>query len=361
MMQQGKSTAQRRSICTFSGIAIGFRAFYAVLVDGAQMYGSSWLVILLSAALALPVVLALIALRKVEPQKSAADVLKNTVGRWGTRLSGLLLSAVLLYDSAAVLRLMNSTAKYVAMPEANSMIIMLATALTAVLAVLLGVSAAANAAVMWRRLLAVLIGILIITQMPYFKGAWLMPILGAGKRMIVREAIPAAGIFCFSVCGWLMMEPQHDKSGAAMAKMLVHTALLTAGIAMLFAMLIPGMIEEPPGRSFRIGRLLMNDRAGLSLEMPYVVLIYSGMLTMLQFELSAAAAGLELCFERLSRSRCVILSGVLTFAAAAAGIAEQEAVRMISQWYYPLLVLPTVFAGIRGLIRMRMAKKERAS
>jgi hypothetical protein len=146
-----------------------------------------------------------------------------------------------------------------------------------------------------------------------------------------------------------------------MGKTVVSAALITAGIAVLFAMLIPGMTEEPPGRSFRIGRLLMNDRAGLSLEMPYVVLIYSGMLTMLLFELSAAAAGMKLCFERFGRSGCVILSGILSFAAAAGGLAEQETVRSVSMWYYPPFILLMSIVGIKGLIRLHTAKKERMS
>ncbi len=356
-----KTSAQRRSICTLTGIAIGFRAVYAVLVDGAQMFGSAWIAILLALLLALPTAGSLMLLRKAHPQTDAAAALKRTAGKWGTKIIGLLLLVVLLYDSAAVLRLMNAAAKYVAMPEGNKFAIMGVTALAAALTALLGVSAIANAAVMWKRLLIVLIGILIVTQMAYFQWAWLFPILGAGMDVLVRESLPAAGIFSFIVCGWLMMEPQHDQSGTAILGAQVRSALTAAVIAVLFAMLIPGMLEEPPGRGFRIGRLLMNDRAGLSLEMPYVVLIYSGMLTMLIFEVSAAAAALNLCFERMKRNICVIVCSVLSFGAAAAGLAERETLRTLAMWYYPLIAAPVLAVGIRALIQWRMRRKERST
>ncbi len=351
-----KTAAQRRSICTWTGIAVGFRAFYALTVDGAQMFSGGWIAVLLSGLLALPVMLALREIRRAYPNESAVQAFRNTAGTWLSRLTAAVLFAVLTYDSAAVLRLMNSTAKYVAIPEGNRIVIMGVTALAGTAAVLLGTSAAANAAVLWKKLMPVLIGILIVTQMRHFQGAWLFPILGAGGKVLLTESVPAAGIFCFAVCGWLMMEPQHDQNGAAMPKMLMHTVLMTAVIVLLFAMLLPGMLSEPPGRGFRIGRLLMNDRSGLSLEMPYVVLIYGGMLCMLIFELSASAAALNLCIGRLKRNVCVIAAGAVSLAAAAGGAAEREILRSLSPWYYPLIAVPFVIAGVRAFICMRRKK-----
>lgn len=354
---ESSGMVQQRSLCTWTGIAIGFRVFFAVMVDGAQLFSGGWIAVLMAGALALPIMLALKMMRCAYPDKRAVQAFESASGVWVGKISMLLLFLVLIYDCAAVLRLMSGTAKYVAMPEGNGMIIMAVTMLTAVLAALPGVRAAANAAVLWKKLMLVLIGMLIVFQLRYFQGAWLFPILGRGIKQLARESIPPAGIFCFAAGGWLMMEPQHDQKGQAMMKNLLTTALSTAAIALLFAMLIPGMLQEPPVRSFRIGRLLMNDRSGLSLEMPYVVLIYAGMLTMLIFELNAAAAAMNLCIKPLKRKVCLIAAGLIAFSAAAGGIAERQVLRTVSMWYYPLLAAPIVFAGIRAWIGRRKAQK----
>ena len=115
-----KRTVQRRSLCTWTGMAIGFRAFYAVIVDGGQLYGSAWLAMLAGLIGAVPTVLALKALRCATPERQAAEALNGLAWRLGKRLIALALFVVLIYDAGAVISLMSSTAKYVAMPEANS-------------------------------------------------------------------------------------------------------------------------------------------------------------------------------------------------------------------------------------------------
>ena len=338
--------AQRRSLSTWTGMAIGFRAFYAVMVDGGELFGSAYLAMLLGLLGAAPVGWALKILRRSAPEKTGAAVLRDAAGTWGRRLIGLTLFAVLTYDTGAVISLMSSTAKYVAMPEANRNLVKLATAAAAVAAALMGVRACADASVLWRRLAAALMVILVLTQARYFRVSWLTPILGPGIGEVVKNALPAAGIYAFAAAGWLMLEPEHDRTGGAMLRCMLCSGLIAALLSLMLGMLIPGMQEEPATRSFRIGRLLTNDRAGLTLEMPYVVLLYSGMLTMLIFELCAAANALHMALEGVGWKGCAWTAGGAAFFLSAGEWTGRETLTKLSAWYYPVIALPVCLTAL---------------
>ncbi len=346
---KGGLSGERRGVCALVGMSVAFRAFYAVIADGAPMYGSRWLAVLGGTVLSLIPVGITVFLRRRNPACSAEDALKQSVGRWGTGFIGALFFLILTYDAAAVLRLMSSSAKYVAMPEGNNALIMAVTAVCAVIAAGMGTEAAANAALLWKKAAWVLIVLLLVVQIRQFRAAWLMPILGAGTAVIAEEVIPPAGMFSFAAAGWLLMSPEHDKHGTALFRTVIRSGLTAAGLAAAFCMLVPGMIDEMPMRSFRLGRLLANDRAGLSLEMPYVILLYGGMLTMLVFEISASAKALQIIFPKIKSTWCVYAVGALAYGCAAAGWVERETVRMLSQWYYPLIGAAMLTAGVCAL------------
>lgn len=354
----GKMTAQRRSLCTLFGMATGFRAFYAVIVDGGRLFGSGWISIVLGLLLSLPVVVVLMAIRRVQPEIPAADALKWAAGKWGARLIAGALAAILIYDAGGVISIMTSTVRYVAMPEANRNVIKITVALVCTAAVLMGTSAIANAVVLWKRLAVILIAALVLAQVPQFRAAWLTPLLGPGVEILTENALPAAGMFSFAAAAWLMLEPEHDKKGAALMKSALISGVIAAGLALAFGMLVPGMLDEPSLRSFKLGRLLANDRAGLSLEMPYVTLIFSGMLSVLLFELAAAANALAIVLPGMNRQMGAALVCCGALAVSFTGCAEREKLVEISKWYYPLIAAPVVLTGLTAWIRRRKMRAE---
>ena len=352
-----QTNVQRRSLCTWAGMAAGFRVFCAVVIDGGQLYGSAWLSVLMAALLFLPVGGALIAWRRTNPSASAEDALELAAGRWGKRIICLFFTVVLTCDAGAVIGLMSSTAKYVAMPEANRILMRAVTAAAAVGIAMMGAQAAAGAAVLWKRLAAALIAVLVLSQAKFFRSEWLLPVLGPGLGEIGRNALPAAGMLAFSAAGWLMLEPEHDKKGGATLKCIGGGGLIAAALSMMLGMMVPGMMEEPPTRGFRIGRLLANDRAGLTLEMPYVVLLYSGMLTMLAFELCAAARTLEAIFPERGGRICTGVVGAAAFLLSVSPWAGRDAVRVVSEWYYPVIAVPVCLSGLIAWLKMKKGRK----
>lgn len=345
--------ANRRGICTLTGMAVGFRVFYAAVVDSGQLLGSMWISVLAGMLLALPAALFLAAVRRCCPQAEAGEAVRSLLGGMGLKALAAIYLPVLIYDAGASLRIMSSAAKYVAMPESNRTVILLVTAIFASACVALGGRAAAGGAVLWRRLAAILLVILVVTQLPYFRIGWLTPVLGPGLPILVGDALPLAGIFGFIVPAWLMMEPEHDRAGWAILHTLLKSGLITTAMTVIFCMLVPSMPDGQQMRTFRLGWLLTNGRAGLSLEMPYVVLLYSGFLTMLVFELAAGARMLEALFPKLSQLWRSALAGAAAFLIAACGGAEQMMVKRLSGWYYPAMLAPAVLLGTAGLIRMR--------
>ncbi len=353
----GGLTVQRRSLCTLTGMAIGFRAFYAVIVNGGQMYGSRWIALLIALLLAAPVALMLIPVRRKYSRAGGKKALNGTVWEWGERLLNLLLFIVLTYDAAATIRILCGTAKYVAMPEANLVFLEVVTAAVAALAALMGAAAIANGAVLWRRLMAALIVLLAAVQASSFRAAWLTPVLGPGLKTLAAEAMPAAGMFSFAAAGFFMMDPEHDEKGTALVKTVLKSGLVTVALGVLFCMLTPALKDELSSRSFRIGRLLANDRAGLSLEMPYVVLLYSGMLTMLLFETAAAASAARIVLPGIKAEFCTLAVVIMALAIAVSGLAERETVERISAWYYPVIAVPALLAGCAAWLRGRKEEK----
>lgn len=352
-------SAQRRGLRALTGIAVGFRAFYAVAVDGGNLYGSGWISALMGAALALPVVLVTEALCGMTPKRSAQEALKAAVGRAGASAAGIVLFVIFAYDAGVMLQMMSSAAKYVAMPEANRNLLKVVTATVAATAAFMGAAAAADAALIWRKIAAVLIGLLALAQCRYYRPEWLTPVLGPGVRELVQSAFPAAGMFCFAAAGRLLLDEAPGKEGGTMTGTMIGSGVAAAALIALLGMLVPGMTEEPETRSFRLGRLLVNDRAGLSLEMPYVALIYGCMLLTLIFEMQIAAKALGLASGGWSARGCMAAAGVAALAVSVSGAAESEAVRSFSQWYYPLAAVPAAAAAAAARIGNWFGRREK--
>lgn len=346
-------SAQKKEVCALVGVAAGFRAFYEVTVDDGQLMNGAWISILLGMILALPTALSLAAIRRYRPEAETDSVVRELVGSGGLKALAATYLSVMVYDAGASLRIMASAAKYVAMPEENRALIMLTTAAAAGICVGLGARATAGGALLWRKLALILLATLAVTQLPYYRTGWLTPILGPGTKVLLDGAIPTAGMFCFPAAAWLLMSPEHDREGKAMLYTLLRSGLVCAASAVLFCMLVPSVLSGDQFRTVRLGRLLLNGRGGLSLEMPYVVLLYGGFLTMLLFELTVGAHVLRAFAPKLSQKwRTGIVSGA-AFLIAVCGGAEQAAVARLSAWYYPLLAAPAAILGTIAWLRMR--------
>lgn len=354
----GRTVIQRREICAFTGMAVGFRAFYAVFVDGRGLMNSGWLAVLAGLILALPAVCLLIPIRKGNPSLPPAEEMEHAAGKWSVRALGIILFALLTYDAAASVRILAGTVRYVAMPEGNSTVIMAVTAFVIVLAALRGPAASAGAAILWRKTAGIVAAILVLLQITQLRVSRLTPVLGPGMDEILIGAFPAAGILSFVPAGWLMLNPEQDAKGTAMLKTLLITGVCTAVMTAVFSMLTPVMPDEPTARSFRLGRLLANDRAGLSPEMLYVILLYGGMLTMLLFEMTAAVFSLGLACPGVKIGVRVPIAGAIMLGLAVSGAAEREIIERAAVWYYPAAALPFVLIGAGAMIRNFGRRKE---
>ena len=354
----GKKMRQS-SVCTLAGMAIGFRTFYAVVIDGGHLYGSGWLAILLAMIVSLPVSLLILFLNRKKPQLHPAEIIRESTGNIGCALIGLILACVLVYDAGAVLRIITGMVKYVALQETGNVPIAAVTAVSATAALLMGPDAIADSSVLWKRLAVVLVGVLIVSQIPYFRAAWLTPVLGQGMDELIDSALPAAGMLSFIAGGWLMTDTGKEKKETALLRTGVYAGLSSCVLAALCGMLVPGLTDEPVGRSFRLGRLLANARAGLSLELPYVVLLYSGMVTVLLFELAAAAKAITIAIPAIKGNVGALSAGAGAFMVSVSGVAEREMASMLSKWYFPAVGVSLLLVGLCAVARGRTGGKEK--
>ena len=198
---KGKGGVQRREICVLTGMALIFRAVYAVMVEEGELMNAGVPAALLALLLSLPAAAFLIPLRRRTPGCPADEAVRQAVGRGGARLLGGVLFCLLSYDAAVSLRILAGAVRYVAMPESGLSGIMAAAAVAVALAAGRGEAAAAGVAVLWRRAAVILAVLLVIVQLPQMNGAYLTPVLGPGLEEIWKGSLPVAGIFCFSVAG----------------------------------------------------------------------------------------------------------------------------------------------------------------
>ena len=168
-------------------------------------------------------------------------------------------------------------------------------------------------------------------------------------------------MFSFIAGGWLLTEPGKENKEEALLRTGVCAGLSSCVLAALCGMLAPGLTNEPAVRSFRLGRLLANARAGLSLELPYVILLYSGMATVLLFELAAAAKAFALAVPAIKGKTVAIAIGFGTFMVSVSGFAEREMTSVLSEWYFPVIGVSLLLVGLCALARGRTGGKEKGT
>ncbi len=358
-MKDHGMTAHRRGICVLCGMAIGFRLFFTVVVSGNKLLNSGWISILLGCILALPAALLLMLMRRKNRTLPAETVVKKGVGIWGSRLFGIVLFAVMSYETAATAQIFCDTARHVALSGISPLALVAVTLIAAMLAVSNGTDAVAGAGILWSKLATILLLLLLVIQVPYYRPAFLTPILGPGLQSLAEGALPIAGIFSFVVAAWMMLRPERDNQGTAMLRTVLITCVVSVIATIVCAMLLPTIVYKSNALMYCPEHLLITDRAGLSLEMIYVILFYGGLMTTVLFELCAAARALKMVFPMARDTLCTIFSGIVPFIFSALRLTDTDMVEKVSMWYYPLIVIPVVIISLASIKGGSPSKEER--
>lgn len=348
-------TGQRRGVCVLGAAAVMLRVFVMTVLDEPYLLNAGWLSALCGGAMGMIALLP--CLFEGRSGRGGFETLSSGAGR----ISALLIAPVLVYDAAAVMRLLSGLAAYSAMSSFPLYALYLPIVGAALLFCLMGPGALTGTAIIWRKLGVALGVILLATQLGDMEPSNLVPLLGPGVPLLFEGAWRAAGLTASLVLAAYVMMGPRVKGKAAFPAALVGALIIGVLGAAAFSMLVPAMPSGPATRLFRMEALMDNGLSGLSMDLVYVLLLEGGLVLTACFETMGAAACLmrafssgraaldrpDTCGKVIAIAVCALETALIAF-----NLAGRAAMLVVSAWYYPLALAAAALAAA-GVLRTK--------
>ena len=199
---------------------------------------------------------------KAHPPRPVSDSLEESAGAALTRLLAVVLCLMLLYDFAAVMRLNNNSASYVALSNVSAVFQVLPVVLVMLFSAWKNGQTAGSAALLWMRLFPFLFVISLILQWTSLQPRWLLPVLGPGLRQLGKGTLSAAGWIAPIAAAWLASEPGKGdlRKNLPLSRAVFFIGAAASVFLALLAMMSPADVFGNPTRSFQFDKLLSNGR-----------------------------------------------------------------------------------------------------
>ena len=302
--------------------ALTARIFYGLALDTPEVMNAAWLAVPLGAVMAIPVVWLM------------------AKGR-SRFMSGVLFLGIAL-DAAAAVEWTAFSESCLAFDHTSPVLLMLPLLLAVARCAWLGGDAVGGAARVWARLFILLMVILALCQLPYYKTCWLAPWLGNGAGRIFRAALRVAGWQAL-LCGAAI----ETCKGPLSFRDVLPCILIASGVAALLLalerMMSPVAVGEAVTRQMRLDALLTNGRAPLVLQLPMIVAWFAGMLHLMAFETVAACALLRRA-TGAGEGVCIALGLVVVSA-----LALMRVTNLITIDIYPVIAIVALMKGVRRI------------
>ncbi|HIU34660.1 MAG TPA: GerAB/ArcD/ProY family transporter [Candidatus Pullichristensenella excrementigallinarum] len=338
-------------------VAVTERLFSGLFIDTPQILNSGWISALGGAVLCLPMVWLGDRFIKAHSPRPVADSLAESAGAGWTRLLAAVLCLTLLYDFAAVMRLNNNSASYVALSNVSATFQILPLVLVMLFSAWKNGQTAGSAALLWMRLFPFLFVISLILQWTSLQPRWLLPVLGPGLRQLGKGTLSAAGWIAPIAAAWLASEPGKEdlRKNLPLSRAVFFIGAAASVFLAILAMMSPADVFGNPTRSFQFDKLLSNGRVALMLQLPMTLLWFNGTLFMLLFDLFLSAKMLQIVLPRLDGRLALCACALAGGAIALSGWAEQYLVQWVGRWQYLIVSVP--FAATLGIALIRKGGK----
>ena len=344
-------TIDKKSAAALGIIGVGFKLCYALIIDTPQLTGAFALTHLVGALGFLPALLALGLLERQYPGVEPEELLLRAGGRAGRGAYYVILSLFLLVSAALSAAELIDVATYIALSSQSKNWLNVATVAAACACALCGCRAVAGASRVRVLLLPLLLLLIAAVQYRSFVPRWLLPLLADGSEAIGREAVALAGVNMLLVPIWMLCG-----SWRTAACTFSKVTLFTLTVALLYSMLAPTMPFAQHTRFFRLDTLLSNGRTSLSLQMPHMIVVYTGLLTGACFCLSMPARLLSRCFPRVKERWFVLGGSLCVLCLLYTPVAAQENAWLIRTLSYPAQLVPLWALTISGSVRRRAVR-----
>lgn len=341
-------TIEKKSAAALGLIGVGFQLCYALLIDTPRLTGGLAVTLLCGALGFLPALAALFLLEKQYPHRDPEEVLLLAGGEVGRRLYYLLLALYLLVGAAMSAAALIDVATYIALSSLNRTWLHLATMASVCLCALCGCRAVAGVSRLRLFYLPLILLVIALVQYRSLVPRWLFPLLGDGAQAILREAVSLSGVSMLLIPLWLL-------SGSARSVAACHlkVTLFALIVALVYGMLTPAMPFAQHTRFFRLDTLLSNGRTSLSLQLPHMLVMYTGLLTGACYCLSMAARLLNRCFPAVQERWFVVLGALCVLGLLYTSLTSQENAWLVRALAWPAQLLPLWIMTLAGVLRRR--------
>ena len=305
--------------------AVVARVFLGLSLQAPDAHNGAWLAALVGGLLALPLVNLMELMRRRSHPMLCAALLLSTAA-----------------DAAGVLSDTVRSAGYLALNRVAGPWLLLPVCAAVLWSIAKNGDSVGYAAMAFARLFPLLLMPVALLQLPHYRPAWLLPLLGDGWRGILEDGVRVAG-WIASACAVLMVSGDDDGTKKPRR---TPSAMLAAGIAVAALLIVLRLMMTPTqlqrdGWSNRLDALLTNGRAPLYLQLPMIALWYAGMLHLLACEGFACAALLQGLFPRLGGMACAVAA--VAAVALASGVGAQD---FFAPWRYIVLAVIAAVAAL---------------
>lgn len=351
------------NLTAFTYTAVCARIYFLIMIDTRSSLNAAWLQLLIGAAYSLPAVFSVYFLLK-KHGSDLAEGIGREIGKPAGRLFLLIIGAMFLYEAACVIRIMTSSAEFATLYDAHSPILFIPTVLAVLYAVMKGGNGAGGAAAVFLRIFLVLYPIVILFEAKDMDFKRIFPIFGPGLETLSRNAVNTVIYFMMIPLSLLLRSDEgsaQKKKGIfrkpegvlALFGLSVVTVALLITISTLSYPVLQGI---PDNRSVQMNLLLYNGTAVRALQLPILILWFSGIFLSAVFMLFAA--GRLFCMAFQTEHRLISVAAGITAALLALFrlSLKEDALRFSSICSIPLAAFITLLPII-GFLRKGVRRK----
>lgn len=204
----------------------------------------------------------LFVMRIYNRKKNFIELAEIVGGKPLKAVTGIAVTAVLLFNSVPALRIFPETVKTVLLKETNTEIIVLVMAAAIIIGTHYGINAIALIHRMFLPIAAVVIALFLLFLIPFYKFEYIMPIFGNGAKNIFANGLSSLSLFSDLIILNLLIPFCNNLESA---KKCGRNAIITAGLGALSVTLVYCLtFTYPPSGDFIIPMYQMARLVHLS-------------------------------------------------------------------------------------------------
>ena len=350
-------TMTRKNARVLALFALSSRLFLGLAIDMPELQNAAWASALIGGVICFPVLLAIDRLvlrnRDAPSEPTASDSFLS--------LSALFLELILglwlVWDAAGIASLLSLSVDYATMTSLRATPLLISLYAALFMALCAGGDGVAGAARLWSRLFPAFFLIVLCQHAHSYNLRWLTPIFGPGVGTITRGGLYAGGFLMPAAVFGMIAEPEESRRHVEFPALGLVAAVVAGALLALHAAMLPAQTPAAATRIFQLDSLASNGRASIASQLPMTIILFSGMLSALMFQLLMASSLLQRCLPAWKNHTCVFVVCGISLGIALLHGAEQCQLLALGHIAYPAVSIISLLAASGARNHVRKEKK----